>query len=164
MSNNFQKPIKNSLTFVDVFAGCGGLSLGLINAGWKGFFAVEKNSDAFETLKVNLISSQQSGFNWPEWLPKAPIDVTVFLSQYEKFLETLKGKVDVLVGGPPCQGFSLAGRRTQSDPRNTLSEEYIRIVEKLTPRLLLIENVQGFTWPFKENGVKQQIEEAIPLR
>ena len=52
MSNNFQKPLKTNLTFGDVFAGCGGLSLGLINAGWKGLFAIEKNQTAFETLKT----------------------------------------------------------------------------------------------------------------
>lgn len=152
MSNNFQKPKQTCFTFGDVFAGCGGLSLGLINAGWKGIFAIEKHPDAFETLKTNLISNQQRGFDWPEWLPAVPTDVTFFVNQYEPHLESLKGKLDLLAGGPPCQGFSLAGGRTYADPRNTLTEEYIKIVQILEPRLLIIENVQGFTLSFKKNG------------
>jgi len=152
MSNNFQKLRKTSLSFGDVFAGCGGLSLGFLNAGWKGLFAIEKNTDAFETLKTNLISDQQKCFNWPQWLPTAPTGVTSFVNQYANHLSDLKGKLDLLAGGPPCQGFSLAGRRAHADPRNTLTKEYIRIVQKLEPRLLLIENVQGFTQSFKKNG------------
>lgn len=152
MSNNIRNSIETSLTFCDVFAGCGGLSLGLINAGWKGLFAIEKNADAFETLKTNLISDQQRGFDWPKWLPAVPTGVTPFVNQYEGHLSDLKGSLDLLAGGPPCQGFSMAGRRTHADPRNALTEEYIRIVQKLGPRMLLIENVQGFTLPFKKNG------------
>jgi len=152
MRNNLQKKTKTTLTFGDVFAGCGGLSLGLINAGWKGLFAIEKNTDAFETLKTNLISDQQKYFNWPQWLPTVPTGVTSFAKQYSSHLSDLKGNLDLLAGGPPCQGFSLAGRRTHADPRNALTREYIRIVQKLEPRLLLIENVQGFTQPFKKNG------------
>ncbi len=152
MSDNFQKPIQTNLIFGDVFAGCGGLSLGLINAGWKGLFAIEKHPDAFETLKTNLVSDQQGNFDWPKWLPLLPIDVTSFITQYECHLKGLKGKLTLLAGGPPCQGFSLAGGRTHADPRNTLTEEYIKIVQILEPRLLFIENVQGFTISFKKNG------------
>ena len=54
--------------YIDLFAGCGGLSLGLYNAGWKGLFAIEKSPHAFETLKYNLIEKKRH-FNWPEWLP-----------------------------------------------------------------------------------------------
>ena len=61
------------LVFADVFAGCGGISLGLISAGWQGRFAIEKNPNAFETLKTNLVDGQQGDFNWPEWLPKEAI-------------------------------------------------------------------------------------------
>lgn len=55
--------------YIDIFAGCGGLSLGLHNAGWKGLFAVEKNEDAFSTLKYNLID-KLGHFEWVDWLNK----------------------------------------------------------------------------------------------
>ena len=53
--------------YIDLFAGCGGLSLGLHNAGWKGLFAIEKSPFAFETLKFNLIDNKKH-FEWPDWL------------------------------------------------------------------------------------------------
>lgn len=139
-------------TFADVFAGCGGLSLGLINAGWQGRFAIEKNRDAFGTLKANLITGPKGNFAWPDWLSQQAISTTELLKKHGDELESLKGKISLLAGGPPCQGFSMAGRRTHSDPRNKLTEDYITLVEKLQPRMLLIENVRGFTLPFKKNG------------
>lgn len=140
------------LTFADVFAGCGGISLGLNNAGWQGRFAIEKNANAFETLKTNLVDGQQGDFNWPEWLPKEAISTADLLKNHSQNLCELMGKISLLAGGPPCQGFSMAGRRTHSDPRNSLTEDYIKLVEKLQPRILLIENVRGFTLPFKKHG------------
>lgn len=142
------------LTFVDVFAGCGGLSLGLFNSGWSGKFAVERSADAFSTLSENMISGtrKKGHFDWPEWLPKQAIDISSFLDNYDKNITSLAGNLTLLAGGPPCQGFSLAGRRNQSDPRNRLTEEYIRLVSIARPRILLIENVRGFTLPFKKNG------------
>lgn len=145
-------PKRDNLTFADVFAGCGGISLGLISAGWQGRFAIEKNANAFETLKTNLVDGQQGDFNWPEWLPQKALSTSSLLKNHSQNLEELKGKISLLAGGPPCQGFSMAGRRTHSDPRNSLTEDYIKLVEKLQPRMLLIENVRGFTLPFKKHG------------
>lgn len=150
-----EKPLggnKQKLVFVDVFAGCGGISLGLATAGWRGSFAVEKSLDAFGTLKANLVAGRRRKFDWPMWLPQAAISTTTLLQEHSEHLTKMRGKVDLLAGGPPCQGFSLAGRRTHSDPRNALTEDYIKIVQELEPRFLLIENVRGFTLPFKKNG------------
>lgn len=144
--------IEPHITFADVFAGCGGISLGLISAGWQGRFAIEKNTNAFETLKTNLVDGQRNGFSWPEWLPQEAISTSELLKNYSHNLDALKGKISLLAGGPPCQGFSMAGRRTHSDPRNSLTGDYIKLVEQLQPRILLIENVKGFTLPFKKNG------------
>lgn len=124
----------------------------MVTSGWKGVFAVEKSGDAFNTLKANLIEGRRKKFEWPDWLPKAAISTSDLLNNHSQGLETLQGRIDLLAGGPPCQGFSLAGRRTHSDPRNSLTEDYIRIVQKLKPRFLLIENVRGFTLPFKKYG------------
>ena len=55
--------------YIDLFAGCGGLSLGLYNAGWHGLFAIEKNADAFSTLATNLIE-KKNHYSWPNWLKK----------------------------------------------------------------------------------------------
>lgn len=146
--------------FADVFAGCGGISLGLTSAGWQGTFAIEKSKDAFDTLKSNLVDNDKKFFHWPEWLPKEAISTTDLLEKYSSYLESSTGSIDLLAGGPPCQGFSLAGRRSHSDPRNSLTEDYISIVQMLKPRFLLIENVRGFTLPFKKHG--DDLSKTVP--
>lgn len=139
-------------TFLDVFSGCGGLSLGLFAAGWQGLFAIEKNRDAFSTLKHNLISPDvpRYKFEWPNWLAQEATEAANLLANHCDELSSLAGKVDLIAGGPPCQGFSTAGKRNPDDPRNLLTEDYIRIVSLVQPRLLLIENVRGFNAPFKD--------------
>lgn len=137
------------LTFIDAFAGCGGLSLGLLQAGLTGKFAVEHDSFAFATLKANLLTKLAPfKYSWPRWLPKEPLSIATLLSNYNEQLAALSGSVDVLVGGPPCQGFSMAGRRQHDDPRNQLFEQYLRLVEVVKPKIVLIENVRGFTMNF----------------
>ena len=136
-------------TYIDLFSGCGGLSLGLGNAGWHGLFAVEKDPMAFSTFKHNLIDGKHAHFDWPEWLPKEATTIQNLLEKYPEQLLALKGKVDLIAGGPPCQGFSLAGRRNAQDPRNKLSDEYIKMVELVSPKYLLLENVRGFNASFK---------------
>lgn len=144
MNNN------EKIKYIDLFAGCGGLSLGLGMAGLKGIFAIEKDSMAFSTFKHNLIDSSNSHFSWPEWLPKKSITIQEVLEKYYDDIKNLKGKIDLIVGGPPCQGFSLAGRRKSNDPRNKLSEEYIKMVDLISPNYLLLENVKGFNTSFKK--------------
>lgn len=144
-------------TVIDLFAGCGGLSLGLYQAGWRGVFAVEKNKCAFETLKHNLIDKKHH-FNWPEWLPQEPTDIVELLKQHEDELKSLRGKIDLVAGGPPCQGFSMAGKRMENDQRNKLVFSYISFIRLVQPRLLLFENVKGFTYSFD----KAKNPDAIP--
>jgi len=140
-------------TYIDIFAGCGGLSLGLYNAGWQGLFAIEKNFMAFETLKYNLINKKKH-FQWPAWLPIKNHDIDEVMTNYSDNLKELPGKVDLVVGGPPCQGFSTAGRRIESDKRNHLIHSYIEFVEIVKPRAIFFENVQGFTMGFKKGNLK----------
>ena len=136
---------------VDIFSGCGGLTLGLHKAGIQGLFAIEKSVDAFATLKFNLID-RLGHFQWPEWLQQKAHDINKVLDEHQKELKSLRGHVDLLAGGPPCQGFSLAGRRRNSDKRNQLVHSYIKMVDAIQPKCLLLENVKGFTIPFKVNG------------
>lgn len=141
-------------TVIDLFAGCGGLSLGLHNAGWQGLFAVEKNMDAFRTLKHNLIDKKRH-FDWPEWLERTPHEIDELLTKHEAELRALRGKVDLVAGGPPCQGFSMAGRRVEHDSRNQLVFSYIKFIDLVRPKVLFFENVKGFTCSFsKENDAK----------
>ncbi len=142
-------------TYIDLFAGCGGLSLGLHNSGWKGLFAIEKSPDAFETLKYNLIKKEKH-FNWPSWLTPTHHDINEILIKNSSDLKSLRGKVDLVAGGPPCQGFSMAGRRIESDSRNDLINSYIKFIDFVQPKLIFFENVKGFTLGFKNNDKKGQ--------
>ena len=136
------KPVNQ---FVAIFSGCGGLSLGLINAGWKGKFAVEKHSHAFGTLKHNLITSKgRMYYSWPKWLPIRNYDIKELNRDYEKQLRSMRG-VKLVAGGPPCQGFSIAGKRKANDHRNLLIHEYINFVQLVRPNYLILENVRGIT-------------------
>lgn len=134
--------------YIDLFAGCGGLSFGLYNAGLQGLFAVERNEDAFSTLKYNLIDNRKH-FLWPDWLEQKNLDIHELLIHNKTQLMELEGQVDLVVGGPPCQGFSMAGERKGSDARNQLYNAYIEFVKLVKPRMLFFENVQGFTIGFK---------------
>jgi len=152
----------SKLNYIDIFAGCGGLSLGLYNARWKGLFAIEKNPMAFATLKHNLIDKKQH-FEWPGWLPESPHDINEVLTKYQTELRALKGKVDLVAGGPPCQGFSFAGRRREQDQRNQLVDSYTKFVGVVKPRVLFFENVRGFTSKFVRRSSEGKIysEEVV---
>lgn len=144
-------------TYIDLFAGCGGLSLGLYNSGlWKGKFAIEKSSDAFETLHYNLIE-KKNHFNWPDWLPKQSLDINEVIKNYKDHLKSLRGEVDLVAGGPPCQGFSTAGRRVEGDSRNQLIKSYIKFIRLVQPKIIFFENVKGFTQKFDKNKIKGKI-------
>lgn len=145
--------MSKELNYIDLFAGCGGLSLGLYNAGWKGLFAIEKSPDAFQTLKYNLIDKKDH-FNWPKWLPQTNLDIKIVLKEYKDELIKLRGKVDMVTGGPPCQGFSTAGKRDEEDKRNSLIKDYIKFIKLVRPKILFFENVKGFTLGFNKNKIK----------
>jgi DNA (cytosine-5)-methyltransferase 1 len=141
--------------YIDLFAGCGGISLGLYNAGWRGIFAIEKNKMAFRTLKHNLIE-KKNHFDWPPWLPVTEHDIVDVLRDYRCEIEKLRGTVDLVAGGPPCQGFSLAGRRNEDDERNRLVDSYVEFVSLVRPQCLFFENVRGFTIGFKKGYCRSE--------
>jgi len=143
--------MKRKLNYIDIFAGCGGISLGLHNSGWQGIFAIEKDEMAFETLRYNLIEKRKH-FDWPDWLTQENHDILEFMKEHEGELKKLSGKIDLVVGGPPCQGFSMAGRRKEGDKRNNLFEAYIHFIKIVKPKALIFENVRGFTIGFKKKN------------
>ena len=162
------------MKFIDLFSGCGGLSLGLLNAGYTGLFAIERSPDAFSTLKRNLIDQEfvelKGRYEWPKNLEIKNHDILERLDN-PIFLESLdllgrKGEVDLIVGGPPCQGFSSAGKRDPNDPRNQLAFAYLEIVRRVQPKYILMENVRGITHAFSKAGgqsipISEQIEQTL---
>lgn len=147
--------MKKQNLYIDIFAGCGGLSTGLLKAGWTGLFAVEKNADAFSTLEYNLISKNKH-FLWPNWLEIKEHDINELLKKHEKELLDLQGKIKLVAGGPPCQGFSMAGKRDKDDQRNKLVKSYIKFIKLVMPEAIIFENVHGFTVNFKnKKGTKK---------
>jgi DNA (cytosine-5)-methyltransferase 1 len=164
-----QEPMKNietlpllpahgqPLMFADLFAGCGGLSLGLSLAGLNGVFAVERDKMAFSTLSANLLEGRDvpvRQFEWPSWLERKAWGIDEILEQHPLELSKLKGKVHVLAGGPPCQGFSFAGKRLESDPRNQLFERYVEMVKAIQPEAIVLENVPGMKVAHKAKSWK----------
>jgi DNA (cytosine-5)-methyltransferase 1 len=141
--------------FLDLFAGCGGFSLGFCRAGWQGTFAIERDPAAFSTFSRNFLQPDSPDqFEWPEWLPKQQHDIRRVLRTYRSQLEGLRGSVDAIIGGPPCQGFSFAGHRRRSDSRNQLFRAYIDVVDLVRPKFVLIENVRGIAI---EHGKKERL-------
>ncbi|MCK9435230.1 MAG: DNA cytosine methyltransferase [Candidatus Cloacimonetes bacterium] len=118
------------MKFVDLFAGCGGMSLGFEMAGFKNISAVEMDSQAAETYKANRVGK------------KPPIVADIRdLSPFDLGITGLSNLM--LVGGPPCQGLSLAGNRDPKDPRNSLFMEFLRIADNSSFSCFVAENVKG---------------------
>lgn len=122
-------PQPKRYTMLDLFAGAGGLSLGLTWAGFRSVGAVEFDSAAAETYESNF------GAHLHRDADGVPLTIEeVDFSRY-------KGEIDLLVGGPPCQGFSQLGKGLADDPRNRLWREFMVAVETVRPRAFLMENV-----------------------
>lgn len=155
--------------FIDLFAGCGGLSLGLMASGWRGLFAVEQNADAFNTLRHNLIDQDghnqgRPRFDWPAWLEVCSHEIGSFIDEHRARLRGLRKEVHLVAGGPPCQGFSFAGRRSAKDPRNKLFRFHLEIVDLLRPELVLLENVQGIDTAFGAKAARKKKRRGRPRK
>lgn len=123
--------------FIDLFSGAGGLSCGMVMAGFNPIASVEIMPEAVETYKYNFIEKKKF---------KETVETRDIRSKEvkEKLYEAVQNvKVDIIVGGFPCQGFSMAGYRVVDDPRNSLYKEMKEIVEHLKPDYVVMENVEG---------------------
>lgn len=152
----------NRYSFIDLFSGCGGLSLGLSLAGLSGRFAIERDAMAFGTFAANFLSGNKpaGNFNWPSWLERKAWDIEELLGAHKSDLTGLRGQIDVLAGGPPCQGFSFAGRRHEEDPRNLLFEKYVEVVKAIRPQALVLENVPGMKVIHRRRNVVDLVPQA----
>jgi DNA (cytosine-5)-methyltransferase 1 len=132
-----------SFTFIDLFSGCGGLSHGLEMAGHRCLLGVDANKEALQSFAANHH------------------EAAVYLGDIKKLSEKklkelLKNKkVDMVVGGPPCQGFSTVGKGEVEDERNLLFKEFVRIVKATDPKIILFENVTGLVAKKNQNILKQ---------
>ena len=128
---------RNGLNFIDLFSGAGGLSCGLTMAGFTPVASVEIMPEAVETYKYNFI--EQKLFD--ETVETRDIRAD---EVKENLYASVAGKhIDLIVGGFPCQGFSMAGHRVVADPRNSLYLEMLEIVKRLQPDFVVMENVEG---------------------
>lgn len=170
-------------TCIDLFCGCGGMSLGMIQSGWEVVAAVDWEPNAIMTYMANLGSypcqmhfiepddqermekalrhamgygkkegitkAFASGSGWIKNNPDVPPVHDVWVGDVRKLkgsdiLDTLglkRGEVDCVCGGPPCQGFSTAGKQNVMDPRNSLVFEFARLVLEIYPKTMVMENV-----------------------
>lgn len=118
------------VTVIDLFAGCGGLSLGAARAGMPPILAVELDNHAAAAHSRNFPKCNTAKIDLSK------VDSSNISSLYG-------GRADLVIGGPPCQGFSYIGKRNQSDPRNDLLDRFFQLVSDLKPRAFMMENVPG---------------------
>ena len=144
----WEQDIKDKYTFIDLFAGAGGLSLGLEMAGLEGVAAVEFEKTAVETYKHN--------FDHPV-VGEDIRDSETKKKLYKIVKEKLDGKsIDLICGGFPCQGFSMSGHRIVEDKRNSLYKDMLEIVNYFRPKFVVMENVTGL-----RSMLEGKIEEKI---
>lgn len=141
------KKIKKQLTFIDLFSGAGGFSLGFQKQGFKNIFSIDIQKDFNETYRENF----------PDDIL---LEKDILKLSDKEILELTNGiNVDVVVGGPPCQGFSIAGnigRKFIDDPRNKLFKEFIRVVKVVEPKYFVMENVARL-YTHNKNQTRKEI-------
>lgn len=124
-----------SIKVVSLFSGGGGLDLGFKKAGYDIVWAVDNNPNAVETYRVNLGNH-------------------IICADITKIAPSTIPRAAVVIGGPPCQSFSLAGKRNVEDARGQLVWQYIKIIDSIKPKAFLFENVQGLLSAKNSNGEK----------
>lgn len=143
----------NRYTLVDLFSGCGGLGLGFHQAGFETLLANELHPDPAKTYTENLLP------NHPERMKVGPISEVLSNTKLQE-LGLKKKEVTCVAGGPPCQGFSMAGAGIADDPRNKLYREYLRVIRQLRPKTLVFENVPGFASRYGL-GIQKHLERTL---
>lgn len=121
------KSKNNKIKVLDLFSGCGGLSFGLESVGFEIVAGIDNWEDALKTFQNNHKGSKT-------------LNIDLGKPDLKKIRKEV-GSVDVVVGGPPCQGFSISGNRDLNDPRNELYKGFVQIVREFNPRVFILENV-----------------------
>ena len=132
--NTDSESAKSKYTTIELFAGAGGLALGIEKAGFETLGLVEFDKDAADSLKINR----------PNWRVINDDIANISCLDLEEYFGLKKGELDLLSGGAPCQAFSYAGKRLGlEDARGTLFYHYATFLQKLQPKMFLFENVRG---------------------
>lgn len=118
---------------LSLFSGAGGCSLGFSQAGYEIIYASDIDSQAIKTYQNNF----------PDTISEKQNIVDIDFATLLKRLNLQAGEIDIIIGGPPCQGFSTAGMRFWDDPRNQLLKHYVRALKITKPKWFLMENVEG---------------------
>lgn len=152
------KEIKNEhnekFTVLDLFSGAGGMSRGFLDAGYNVVLGVDFDDMALKTFKNNHGAAEAM---------KLDLFNHDNIKHIEEFLRQKNIEIDVLVGGPPCQGFSLAGPRNVNDERNSLYTAMVKVAKKLKPKVVVLENVPGLLKLYEGQGAKRIIEDFTEL-
>ena len=120
---------------IDLFAGAGGLGLGFEQAGF----------DIVAAVEIDPIHCATHQFNFPNCVTICKSVINVTGDELRRRAGIGRRDLDVIIGGPPCQGFSLMGKRALDDTRNQLVFHYVRLVMELKPKYFVFENVKGLT-------------------
>lgn len=139
---------------LDLFSGAGGLSRGFYDAGYEVVLGVDFDKAALKTFKEN--HGQAEAMNL-DLFDHDNIDVII------DFFKNRKIKLDVLVGGPPCQGFSVAGPRDMNDKRNTLYTAMVELADRVKPQVVVLENVPGMVQTNGGIGAKRVVEDFAKI-
>lgn len=137
------KTKQSNLKFIDLFSGCGGFSYGLEMAGHKCLLGVDFDKDAIASFKLNHPHAEVFHGDIKKLSKSHLLDLLKFES------------IDMVVGGPPCQGFSTVGKGKAEDERNSLFKEFVRVVKTLNPKIVVFENVTGILAKKNEPVLKQ---------
>lgn len=141
------------LKVVDLFSGCGGFSYGFETAGFEVILGVDNNKDALDTFKANHKNSQVLLTDLHQ---DSAIDEIVKLTKAHK--------IDVIIAGPPCQGFSLSGTRQKNDERNKLFYSVFKLAARLKPKAIIIENVPSLATLYEGHAKDAILEEFGKLK
>lgn len=141
-------------TVLDLFSGAGGLSRGFLDAGYNVVLGVDFDDMALKTFKENHGSAE---------VMKLDLFNHDNIKHIEEFLTERSIKLDILVGGPPCQGFSLAGSRNVDDERNNLYIAMVKLAESVKPKIIVLENVLGMLKLYDGKGAQRIIDDFTNL-
>lgn len=141
-------------TCVDLFSGAGGLSKGFLDAGFNVILGVDFDDAALETFKKNHGSAEAMKL---DLFDHKNIDIIV------DYLNKKNVKLDVLIGGPPCQGFSIAGPRDLNDKRNSLYLAMVKLAKKIQPQAVVLENVPGMIQTNNGIGAKRIVQDFAEI-
>lgn len=139
---------------VDLFCGAGGLSRGFQDAGFEVVLGVDFDEPALKTFEANHNNSKAM---------KLDLFNHDNIKEIKKYLDERNINVDVLVGGPPCQGFSLAGKREEDDERNVLYSAMVKTAKELKPKVVVLENVPGMLKLYDGKGAKRIFNDFTEL-